>query len=94
MEESKKQQDKLQKAILEKTSYMSTSKWMYLFSLIRSLDAPYTAKVKLLLDDKTRSFSIPMPNDFINKKYLEMSWGVFELKEIEWLLIPAQRIEE
>ena len=90
MIEFEKYQKKLQKEISNKSSFMNSTKWKYLFSIMRSDDFAYCAKVKLLLDEKIRDFHIPDTSDFINEKYLEEVWGVFELKEIEWILIPNQ----
>jgi len=81
---------RIQKAIADKCSYMSTSKWKHLFSLAKELDATYVTNVKLLLEDKMRTFHLPNEDDFINEKYLEEYWGVVELKEIEWLFIPSE----
>ncbi len=90
MIEFEKYQNKLQKEISNKSSFMNSTKWKYLFSIMRSDDFTYCAKVKLLLDEEIRDFHIPDTSDFINEKYLEEVWGVFELKEIEWILIPNQ----
>lgn len=89
MDERKRHKDKLGQAAFDKTSFMSTAKWMHLFTILRATEVPCIAEVKLLLDDKLRSFSVPNESDFINDKYLEEYWGVFKLKEIEWISIPA-----
>ncbi|MDH7447553.1 DUF6678 family protein [Aquimarina sp. 2201CG14-23] len=85
---------KLSKEIAERTSFMNDTKWKYLFSKIKDLDCDYETFVKFLIDKKLRSFSIPDKTDFINGKYLEQYWGTCELKEIEYIFIPSQRIYE
>ncbi|MDB0616157.1 hypothetical protein PL372_11490 [Tenacibaculum dicentrarchi] len=73
---------------------MNDTKWKYLFKKINALDCDYKTLVKFLIDEKLRHFYIPEETDFINGKYLEDSWGTCELKEIEYIFIPSQRIYE
>jgi len=94
MSRADKYQLKLQQEIDSRASFMSTTKWNLLFSIIKGLDAPYSTQVKLLLDDKVRELSISNLEHLINQKYIEEYWGVFELKEIEWILIPFEIISE
>lgn len=81
---------KLQQEIDSRASFMNTTKWKALFSILKQTNPPCIVKVKLLLDDKIRELTLPDTADFIHKKYLEECWGVFELKEIEWILIPSE----
>jgi len=83
-------EQQLQKVIDSKSSFMSNAKWKFLFSSIQQLPVGYLTKIKLLLEDEERSFSIPLKDDYINENYLEAYWGVFKLKEIEWLFIPNE----
>ncbi len=85
-----KRQIRLQQEIDRRASCMNTTKWKMLFSIIKDINSLYTAKVKLLLDDKVRELAIPNPQNLINQKCIEEYWDVFELKEIEWLLIPSE----
>ncbi|WP_299435599.1 DUF6678 family protein [uncultured Aquimarina sp.] len=94
MSRADKYQLKLQQEIDSRASFMNTTKWNLLFSIIKGLDAPYITQVKLLLDDKVRELSISNLEHLINQKYIEEYWGVFELKEIEWILIPSEIIVE
>ncbi|WP_378174059.1 DUF6678 family protein [Aquimarina sp. SS2-1] len=89
-----KYQIKLQQAIQDKASFMNSTKWIALFTIIKDLNPGYIAKVKLLLDKEAREFTIPNEESFLNEKYIEEYWGVFELKEIEWILIPSEVISE
>ena len=94
MNKSSNYEERLSAAMMRKNSFMSSTKWLYVFSVIRNQPISYHAKVKLLLDDQERAFHIPEPKDFINDQYLEESWGVFEMREIEWISIPAQIVYE
>ncbi|WP_298545001.1 DUF6678 family protein [uncultured Aquimarina sp.] len=89
-----KYQLKLQQEIDSRASFMSDTKWKALFSLLKDVNPQYVTKVKLLLDDTIREFTIPDEESFLNEKYIEEYWGVFELKEIEWILIPSEIISE
>ncbi|WP_338792815.1 DUF6678 family protein [Bernardetia sp. MNP-M8] len=84
----------MNKEIAERTGFMNNTKWKYLFNKINALDYGFKALVKFLIDEKLRSFSIPKETDFINGKYLEQYCGTCELKEIEYIFIPSQRIYE
>lgn len=90
MSKPDKYQIQLQQEIDCKASFMNATKWMYLFSMLKKKNPPYMVSVKLLLEDEIRELSVPDTTDFIHKKYLEAYWGVFELKEIEWILIPSE----
>ena len=81
---------KLQQEIIKKASFMSTTKWETLFSIVKEINPKCVANIKLLLADNTKEITIPSIEDIINKKYIEEYWGVFELKEIEWLFIPSE----
>ncbi|MBW1294162.1 DUF6678 family protein [Aquimarina litoralis] len=87
---AEKHQQKLEIEIARKASFMNTTKWKALFSILTDLNLPFESTIKLLLDAKTRAFSIPNSNNLINEKYIEEYWGVFELKEIEWILISLK----
>lgn len=89
-----KYQIKLRQEIGTRASFMNTTKWKALFSILKGINPPYRIKAKLLLDDTIRKMTVPDAEDFIQEKYLEAYWSVFELKEIEWLLIPAEIISE
>ncbi|MFD2562896.1 DUF6678 family protein [Aquimarina rubra] len=94
MNSTEKHQIKQQQAIQDKASFMNSTKWKALFTIIKSLNLGYIAKVKLLLDKEAREFTIPNEESFSNEKYIEEYWGVFELQEIEWILIPSEVISE
>ncbi len=82
---------KLEKEISTKTSFMSTSKWTSLFSLINNLEYTYISKVKFLLVKEEKKFNIYNTlHSIINKQSLEEYWGTFELREIEWIFIPLK----
>jgi len=81
---------KLQEEIIKKASLMNTTKWQMLFSIVKEINPKYIVNIKLLLEDNAREITIPSEEDIINKKYIEEYWGVFELKEIEWLFIPSR----
>jgi len=94
MSNIEKYQIKLQKEIDRKASFMNMAKWKALFSILKDVNPQYVVKVKLLLDDCIRKMATPDTKSFINEKYIEEYSGVFQLKEIEWLLIPAKIISE
>ncbi|WP_299242907.1 DUF6678 family protein [uncultured Aquimarina sp.] len=94
MSRTDKYQLKLQQEIDSRASFMNAAKWKALFSLLKDVNSSLSAKVKLLLDDKVRELSISNLEHLINQKYIEEYWGVFELKEIEWMLIPFEIISE
>ncbi len=82
---------KLEREISTKTSFMSTSKWISLFSLINNLEHTYISKAKLLLTKEEKNFNIYNTlHSIINKQPLEEYWGTFELREIEWVFIPLK----
>ncbi|MCD8440390.1 DUF6678 family protein [Tenacibaculum finnmarkense] len=83
---------KLNNEISKRTSFMSDTKWKYLFKKMNTINFGYQILVKLLIDDKLRDFYIPKQTDFINRKYLERFWGTYQLKEIEYIFIPSLRI--
>ncbi|MBE7691858.1 hypothetical protein G1K75_02775 [Tenacibaculum finnmarkense] len=83
---------KLNNEISKRTSFMSDTKWKYLFKKMNTINFGYQILVKLLIDDKLRDFYIPKQTDFINRKYLEGFWGTYQLKEIEYIFIPSLRI--
>ncbi|MDH7447591.1 DUF6678 family protein [Aquimarina sp. 2201CG14-23] len=94
MSRADKYQLKLQQEIDSRASFMNDAKWKALFSLLKDVNPSLVAKVKLLLDERMRAFTIPNVNDLIDGKYIEKYWGVFELKEIEWIVIPSEIISE
>jgi len=94
MSKAEKYRIKLQQEIDSCASFMNATKWKALFSMLKDINPSLVSQVKLLLDDTIREFTIPNTNDFINEKYIEEYWGVFELKEIEWVLIPFEIISE
>lgn len=98
MSKAEKYQQKLEKELAHKASFMNTTKWKALFAILKGINFQFESKVKLLLDAEIRTLSIPNPNNLIKEKYIEEYWGVFELKEIEWILISLktefQNIEE
>ncbi|MGY3791250.1 DUF6678 family protein [uncultured Aquimarina sp.] len=95
---AEKHQQKLEREIALKASFMNTTKWKALFAILKGINFQFECTVKLLLDAKIRTFSIPNSNNLIKEKYIEEYWGVFELREIEWILISLktefQNIEE
>ncbi|GAA0718338.1 hypothetical protein GCM10009430_16310 [Aquimarina litoralis] len=95
---AEKHQQRLGREIALKASFMNATKWKALFAILKGIHFQFECKVKLLLDAKIRTFSIPNPNNLIKEKYIEEYWGVFELREIEWILISLktefQNIEE
>lgn len=90
MSKAEKYQQKLEIEIARKASFMNSTKWKALFAILKGINFQFESKVKLLLDTKIRRFSIPNPNNLIKEKYIEEYWGVFELKEIEWILISLK----
>ncbi|AZJ33497.1 hypothetical protein SAMN05444344_0705 [Tenacibaculum mesophilum] len=80
---------KLQEEIIKKVSFMNTTKWQKLFSIVKEIDPKCIVNIKLLLDDNAKEMVIPNIEDIINKKFIEAYWGIFDLKEIEWLFIPS-----
>ncbi len=94
MSREEKYQIRLQQEIDNRASFMNATKWKILFSTIKDLNSSYVAKVKLLLDENVREITLPIPQHHSNSKYIEEYWGVFELKEIEWMLIPSKIIFE
>ena len=79
---------KLTKAMLNRVSCMSDSKWEKLFQAVEKSDITRLdiggATIKFLVDGVK-------PFHFQNYcgDYLEGSYGVAQYKEIEWILIPA-----
>ncbi|MFC5048389.1 DUF6678 family protein [Aquimarina hainanensis] len=90
MSNVEKYQIRLQQEIGNRASFMNATKWKALFLILKETDPSYILKVKLLLENEIRETTIPNSKNFINKKYLEEYWGVFELKEIEWILVPSK----
>lgn len=48
----------------------------------------------MLLDEEIRDFTIPNSEYFNDKNYIEAYWGVYQLKEIEWVSIPIEVVIE
>ncbi|WP_103070118.1 DUF6678 family protein [Aquimarina sediminis] len=90
MSKVEKHQRQLRQEIDNRASFMNATKWKALFSVLKNVNPSYLLKIKLLLEDEIREVTIPNSEDFISEKYLEEYWGVFELKEIEWILIPSK----
>jgi len=90
MSQEEKYQVKLQQEIERSASFMNTTKWKTLFSILKNVNFCGVMKVKLLLDEKIRTFTRPDLNTNVSEKYIEQYWGVFELKEIEWVFIPSE----
>ncbi len=55
----------LKQEISKIASFMSNTKWKYLFERINMLNCAYVIQVKRLLKDKLEPFLIPEPQDFI-----------------------------
>ncbi len=82
---------KLNKEISKRTSYMNNTKWYKVFSELRNKNLFFnTAQIKLLISDNTYKFSFDESENFNEKGFGDSGSGPFDFKEIEWILIERQ----
>ena len=88
-EHMEKYEKKLAKAILNRVSYMSDTKWKKFFQAIEKsglawLDI-YDATIKFVIDEVVKPFHF---QDYCGG-YIEGTYGPARYKEIEWIFIPV-----
>ncbi len=86
MKETNKYEEYLKEEISKRASFMSNTKWKYLFERINMLNCTYIVQVKRLLDDELEPFFIPEPQEFIlyqGEEYIDNhTYRGVRLKEI------------
>ncbi len=94
--EKDKYDEYLQQEIFKRVSFMSNTKWKYLFAKLIEFedkhDLTYKKQVKYLLHDKLRPFLVPV--HFYAESHFEEYCGSAELKEIEYIVIPNEIVHE
>ena len=81
---------RLDKAKMEKSSYMSNAKWFKFFSAMQQVDTFLPeSQVKFLANDE-RTYLFCFGIDFDKKGILDgLACGPFNFNDIEWIFIPA-----
>ena len=92
----KRHEKKLEKARLNKTSFMSNSKWEKLFHAVANSGLSlFNDSIKYLTDDTTRPFSLKEDGLYWGGRYSTVDGGArggvpVPYKEIEWIFVPTQ----
>ncbi|BDD01427.1 DUF6678 family protein [Persicobacter psychrovividus] len=86
-------QQKLDKELLKRTSYMNNTKWFKIFNQLKKDKLFFSvAQVKFLISDTATGFSFDKfdSDHFDNSGFGDIGGGPFNFNEIEWISIPRK----
>ena len=86
-------QQKLDKEISTRTSYMNNTKWFKLFNQLKKEKLFFSvAQIKFVISDTATGFSFDQfdSDGFDNSGFGDIGGGPFNFKEIEWISIPQK----